>query len=181
MNQTHTSKSEDSAAKNTANNIAGQKMGRRVAFIQACWHRDIVDQARDSFAVEIKKHCIDEDRIDYFEVPGGFEIPLQAKRLSNSGKYGAIVAAALVVDGGIYRHEFVASAVIDALMSVQLETNVPIISSVLTPQNFHEHEDHRTFFLQHFRIKGAEAASVCANMMKNDALIDGAVAANTMG
>jgi 6,7-dimethyl-8-ribityllumazine synthase len=137
----------------------------RIAFIQACWHRDIVDQARDAFAGEIEQRGIDADRVDYFEVPGAFEIPLRAKVLAKTGQYGAIVAAALVVDGGIYRHEFVSSAVIDALMRVQLDMEVPIISTVLTPQNFHESADHLNFFLNHFRIKGAEAASACAAVM----------------
>ena len=41
---------------------------------------------------------------------------------------------ALVVNGGIYRHEFVADAVINGLMRVQLETDVPVISAVLTPR-----------------------------------------------
>ena len=66
------------------------------------------------------------------------------------------------MDGGIYRHEFVASAVIDALMQVQLEIEVPVISAVLTPQQFHDHEEHQRFFHSHFFVKGAEAARACA-------------------
>ena len=67
-----------------------------------------------------------------------------------------------MADGGIYRHEFVAAAVIDALMRVQLETEVPVISAVLTPHRFHEHQEHQTFFRKHFIVKGAEAAQACA-------------------
>jgi 6,7-dimethyl-8-ribityllumazine synthase len=74
----------------------------------------------------------------------------------------AIVAAGFVVNGGIYRHEFVADAVIQGLMRVQLDTKVPVISAVLTPQNFHEHDEHRKFFHDHFVVKGAEAAAACA-------------------
>jgi 6,7-dimethyl-8-ribityllumazine synthase len=73
-----------------------------------------------------------------------------------------VVAAGFVVDGGIYRHEFVASSVIDALMRVQLETEVPVISVVLRPQRFHEHDEHRKFFREHFVAKGEEAAQACA-------------------
>jgi 6,7-dimethyl-8-ribityllumazine synthase len=39
---------------------------------------------------------------------------------------------------------------------------VPVISAVLTPQNFHEHDEHRKFFHDHFVVKGAEAATACA-------------------
>ena len=148
----------------------------RIAFIQACWHKDIVDRARESFMTEIEKFDLAPNCIDVFEVPGGLEIPLMAKRLAGTGRYAIIVAAALIVDGGIYRHEFVAAAVIDAMMAVQLESEVPIISAVLTPRHFHDHEDHRKFFRDHFRIKGAEAAEACAKTLENMAALDGAAA-----
>ena len=134
----------------------------RVAFIQSCWHRDIVDRLRDSFLDEFSK--FDDRRVAVFEVPGAYEIPLKAKILAASGDYAAVVAAGLVVDGGIYRHEFVASAVIDGLMTVQLETGVPIFSAVLTPHDFHS-EGQAEFFSEHFVIKGAEAAQACATTL----------------
>ena len=105
--------------------------------------------------------------MDVFDVPGVFEIPLQAKLLAKTGQYAAIVAAGFVVDGGIYRHEFVSATVIDALMQVQLETEVPVLSAVLTPQHFHEHETHAEFFLKHFVVKGAEVAEACWATMAN--------------
>jgi len=135
----------------------------RIAFVQATWHKEIVDQARESFLAEIEKLGFSRSDIDLYEVAGAFEIPLHAKRLAKSGRYGAVVAAALVVDGGIYRHEFVAQAVISGLMQVQLETEVPVISVVLTPHHFHEHGEHLQYFHRHFLVKGAEAARACAD------------------
>jgi 6,7-dimethyl-8-ribityllumazine synthase len=134
----------------------------RVAFIQSCWHRDIVDRSRTAFLRCIPRHGIARNQVDCFEVPGAFEIPLHAKLLAKTGRYAAVVAAGFVVDGGIYRHDFVASSVIDALMRVQLETEVPMISVVLTPQSFHEHDQHKKFFSEHFVVKGEEAAHACA-------------------
>jgi len=141
--------------------------GDRIAFVQSCWHKDIVDRCREGFVPELARLGIAKDSIDFFEVPGAFEIPLQAKLLAKTGCYAAIVAAGFVVDGGIYRHEFVADAVIAALMRVQLDTEVPVISAVLTPQRFHEHQEHRNFFLDHFVVKGAEAARACARTIEN--------------
>lgn len=131
---------------------------RRVAFIQATWHRNIVDQAREGFADELVTLGYSRDSIDFFEVPGAFEIPLHARRLALTGRYDGIVAAGLVVDGGIYRHDFVATAVIDGLMRVQLDTDVPVFSVVLTPHHFHEHDEHIRYYTEHFVTKGAEAA-----------------------
>jgi 6,7-dimethyl-8-ribityllumazine synthase len=143
------------------------KSATRVAFVQSCWHRDIVDQARLAFLKDLSKAGFRRSGVSCFEVPGAFEIPLQAKLLAKSGHFAAIVAAGFVVDGGIYRHEFVASTVIDALMAVQLETEIPVISAVLTPKNFHEHAEHLSFFRHHFVKKGAEAAAACIATLNN--------------
>ncbi|MDY0885233.1 6,7-dimethyl-8-ribityllumazine synthase [Dongia soli] len=141
--------------------------GGRIAFIQSSWHKDIVDQCRIAFVAQLSKLGITENRIDVFAVPGAFEIPLQAKILAKTGRYAAVVAAGFVVDGGIYRHEFVAQAVISGLMQVQLETETPVLSAVLTPQHFHDHEEHRKFFFEHFLVKGTEAANACAQTIAN--------------
>lgn len=143
----------------------------RVALVQACWHREIVDRAREAFLETLAGLGHAPDRIDVFEVPGSLEIPLQAKRLAETGRYAAIVATAFVVDGGIYRHDFVSGTVIDALMRVQLETGVPVLSAVLTPQAYHDHEEHRRFFREHFRVKGEEVAHACARTIENLAAV----------
>ncbi|MES2053250.1 MAG: 6,7-dimethyl-8-ribityllumazine synthase, partial [Pseudomonadota bacterium] len=127
----------------------------RFAFVQSSWHKDIVDQGRAGFLAELAKHGIAAETVDLFEVPGAFEIPLHAKKLAQSGRYAAVIACGLVVDGGLYRHDFVATAVIDGLMRVQLDTSVPVFSVVLTPHHFHEHEEHRNFFTRHLLTKGA--------------------------
>lgn len=136
---------------------------KRIAFIQACWHRDIVDQLRDSFIKEFAE--LSELNVDTFELPGAYEIPFHAKTLAESGKYAGIVAAGLVVDGGIYRHDFVATAVIDGLMRAQMDTGVPVFSAVLTPHHFHSSEEHTQFFKEHFVKKGIEAAHACAQTL----------------
>ena len=140
--------------------------GWRIAFVQSGWHREIVDECRKSFLSEIEELGLDPADVDLFEVTGAFEIPLHAKKLAASGRFGAIVGAGMVVDGGIYRHEFVADAVINGLMRVQLDTGVPVISAVLTPHHFHEHAVHQDFFFAHFKVKGAEAARACAHTME---------------
>jgi len=146
-----------------------QDSPKRIAFIQASWHRDIVDQCKKSFLIEIAKLC--DHAVDVIVVPGAFEIPLQAKLLAKTGQYAAVIAAGLVTDSGIYRHEFVAQSVVSGLMQVQLETEVPVFSVVLTPHQFHNCSEHNTFFNEHFVVKGAEAASACASILKlNDNL-----------
>lgn len=152
---------------------------QRVAFVQACWHRDVVEEARIAFLKEAEARHL--NHVDVFEVPGSFEIPLHAQVLAKTRRYTAIVAAGLVVDGGIYRHEFVADTVIKALMDVQLRTEVPVFSAVLTPQQFHETEVHYDFFRRHFAIKGVEVAAACAETLLGLERLRGQVAAGIVG
>jgi 6,7-dimethyl-8-ribityllumazine synthase len=150
---------------------------QRVAFVQSAWHREVVEECRIAFLAEIEARGIEPGRVDLFEVPGSFEIPLHAQLLAKTRRYTAIVAAGLVVDGGIYRHEFVADTVIKALMDVQLRTEVPVFSAVLTPQQFHESAAHFDFFRKHFATKGIEVAEACANTLLSLERLRGQVAA----
>lgn len=149
----------------------------RFCFIQAGWHADIVNQGRDAFLAEMARQGVPRQDIDLLEVPGAFEIPLHAQQLARSGRYAGIVACGLVVDGGIYRHEFVADAVISGLMRVQLDTGVPVFSAVLTPHHFHEHEEHRRFFSAHFVVKGTEVAQACLRTVASLRQLTGLAAA----
>lgn len=125
----------------------------RYAFIKAHWHSAIVDKALTGFA-----ELIPMAQIDVFDAPGAFEMPLLARDLAATGRYAAVAAAAFVVDGGIYRHEFVAQAVIDGLMRASLDTGVPVLSVSLTPHHYQDTAHHRAIYTAHFVEKGREAA-----------------------
>jgi 6,7-dimethyl-8-ribityllumazine synthase len=142
-----------------------QTTTNKIAFIQARWHADIVDQCRESFIDEMRIRTQATAEVEVFDVPGAYEIPLLAKTLANTGDYDAVVCSAFVIDGGIYRHDFVAQAVLAGMMQVQIETEVPVITAVLTPHQFHESAEHRDFFLEHFKVKGCEAAEACVAVL----------------
>ena len=86
---------------------------------------------------------------------------MQAKRCADQWRYDAIIAMGLVVDGGIYAHEFVGQAVINGLMRVQLASGISVLSAVLTPRAFHESAAHQAFFHDHLILKGEEVAAAC--------------------
>ena len=136
----------------------------RYAFIKANWHAEIVDRALDGFA-----GLIPMSQIDVYDVPGAFEMPLLARDLAEAGHYAAVIAAAFVVDGGIYRHDFVAQATVDGLMRASLDTGVPVLSVSLTPHHYQETDHHRAIFRAHFVEKGREAAQAALMIAKTRA------------
>jgi 6,7-dimethyl-8-ribityllumazine synthase len=132
-----------------------------IAYVQAAWHTEITDHCRTAFVAELARHGYGEADVRLFSVPGSLEIPLMARTLARTGRYAAVCASGLVVDGGIYRHDFVAQAVLHGIVQTSLETGVPVLSAVLTPHHFHEHAVHSDFFKAHMVTKGKELAEAC--------------------
>jgi 6,7-dimethyl-8-ribityllumazine synthase len=83
-----------------------------------------------------------------------------------------VCASGFVVDGGIYRHDFVAHAVLQGIVQTSLETEVPVLSAVLTPHHFHDHAVHEAFFKEHMRTKGTELAQACLSIIEKLAAVD---------
>ena len=133
----------------------------RFAFVKARWHAEIVDRAYDGFVERIPAQ-----QVDSFDVPGAFELPLMARDLAATGRYAAVICAALVVDGGIYRHDFVAQSVVDGLMRAGLDTGIPVLSVSLTPHHFQETPHHKAIYRDHFVTKGREAAEAALGILK---------------
>ncbi len=133
----------------------------RYAFIKAAWHADIVDRALAGFC-----EVIPETEVDVFDVPGAFEMPLLARDLARTGRYGAVACAAFVVDGGIYRHDFVAQAVVDGLMRAGMDSGIPVLSVSLTPHHYQETGHHNAIYRAHFVEKGREAARAAMGIVK---------------
>ncbi|MDG1340784.1 MAG: 6,7-dimethyl-8-ribityllumazine synthase [Paracoccaceae bacterium] len=138
----------------------------RYAFVKANWHSDIVDQSLAGF-----QELIPATDIDVYDVPGAFEMPLMAQKLAETGRYDAVICAALVVDGGIYRHDFVAAAVVDGLMQAGMKTGVPVLSVSLTPHHFQETDHHMAIYSDHFVAKGREAASAALAITQTHASV----------
>ena len=142
------------------------QISKPIAFIKAGWHSEIVDRALEGFHAEFARQGHAPERVRVFDVPGAFEIPLHAQTLARTGRFSCVVGAALIVDGGIYRHDFVATTVVSALMQIQLATSIPMMSVLLTPHDFTTKE-REAFFFDHFIKKGEEAARACLQTVES--------------
>ena len=140
-------------------------MSARIAVLSASWHTNIIESAEKSFLEDMQKRGFRADQIDIIKVPGALEIPLVGKIALENG-YDIAVGIAFVVDGQIYRHEFVGHTVVQSILDVSLETNKPFLSVVLTPQSYNENSEvYEEMYVKHMVEKGAEAASACERML----------------
>ena len=140
-------------------------MSAKIAVLSASWHTNIVESAEVSFLNGMKKRGFSADQIDIIKVPGALEIPLAGKLALENG-YDIAVGIAFVVDGQIYRHEFVGHTVVQSILDVSLETNKPFLSVVLTPQSYNENSEvYEKMYVDHMVEKGEEAAGACERML----------------
>jgi 6,7-dimethyl-8-ribityllumazine synthase len=142
-------------------------MGKKIAVISALWHEDIVNSAERSFINEMVAKGFAADAIDVIKVPGALEIPLVGQKLLEKG-YDLAVGISFIVDGGIYHHQFVAQAVVDGIVNVSLKTGKPFLSVSISPQKHRFKEGHaedNQWFVDHFVIKGREAANAADIML----------------
>ncbi len=72
------------------------------------------------------------ERIDAFEVPGAFELPLSAKLCAGSGRYDGVVCLGAVIRGETDHYDYVCGEAARGIQQVQLETGVPCGFGVLT-------------------------------------------------
>jgi 6,7-dimethyl-8-ribityllumazine synthase len=84
----------------------------------------------------LKRHGIDADpqgtQVDYFWVPGCFEIPLMARQLAISHRYDAIICIGAVIRGSTPHFDYVAAEVSKGIAAAGFQTGVPVIFGVLT-------------------------------------------------
>lgn len=106
--------------------------GLRVAVAASRFNHAIVERLVDGALDGLRRHGVDEERVDVVWAPGAFELPMVTKRLADSGGYDAVVALGAVIRGATGHYDLVAGQCASGLQRVQLDTGVPVIFGVLT-------------------------------------------------
>ncbi len=106
----------------------GQRFAVVVARFNEFIGRSLLEGALDG----LRRHGVPEEDVDVAWVPGAFEIPLIAKRLAATGRYGAVICLGAVIRGATAHFDYVAGGVASGIASASMETGVPVIFGVLT-------------------------------------------------
>ena len=103
-----------------------------VGVVSARWNADIVDRLRAG-----ANAAADEAGATTLDVtaPGAFELPYAARVLALSGTVDAIVVLGAVIRGETTHYELVSEGCAAGVMSVQLETGIPIGFGVATVEH----------------------------------------------
>jgi 6,7-dimethyl-8-ribityllumazine synthase len=104
----------------------------RYAIVAARWHGELVDRLVQGASETLRRHGAGRDQIDLFRVPGSFELPLPCQRLACSGRYVAVLALGVVIQGETSHHDYINLGVSQGLMQAGLSSGVPVLFGLLT-------------------------------------------------
>ncbi|MEQ1822948.1 MAG: 6,7-dimethyl-8-ribityllumazine synthase [Fimbriimonadaceae bacterium] len=145
------------------NPIRGQMdaSGKRFAIVVSRWNELITKELREGALETFAQHG--EPTVEVVSVPGTWEIPVTARALLNrkENRPDGIVALGCILQGQTTHAQLLSGDVGSALMSLQVETGVPIAWGVLTPDTAEQALDRAG--LKHGN-KGREAALAALEM-----------------
>jgi 6,7-dimethyl-8-ribityllumazine synthase len=99
------------------------------------FYRDLADRLIEGARNEFEEAGIEADRIEVFEIPGAFELPLAASYCAASGRFTGIACLGAVIRGETDHYDFVCREAARGIQNVQLETGIPCGFGVLTVEN----------------------------------------------
>lgn len=102
----------------------GIVVSRFNAFINESLLRGAVDGLR--------RHGVPDSAIDVVWVPGAFEIPVVAKRITEGKRYHVVICLGCVIRGATAHFDYVAAEAAKGVASTALQTGVPVIFGILT-------------------------------------------------
>ena len=141
----------------------GMKFGIVCARFNSFFVSKLLDGAIDT----LLRHGASEKDINVAWVPGSFEIPLVCKKMAESGKYDALLALGVVIQGSTAHASFVNAEVSKGLAQVSLEKGLPVIYGVVTTENIEQAIERSGSKAGNRGASAAETAIEMVSLIKN--------------
>lgn len=139
----------------------------KIGIVVSRFNEAIVQKLVDGALDTLNRHGVAEDAITIAYVPGAFEVPVIAKRMSKTGNYDAIITLGAVIRGATSHFEIVANNAASGVASAALETEVPIIFGILTVENIEQAIERAGTKAGNNGASAALAAIEMANLIEN--------------
>ena len=131
--------------------------GLRIGIVVARFNADIGDGLLASCTAALATLGVRESDIRIVTVPGALEVPLALQKMANTGNFDALVALGAVIRGETYHFEIVANQSASGIMSVQLDTGIPVANGILATDDDDQAEAR-------MMQKGADCAAAAVEM-----------------
>ena len=112
--------------------------GKKFGIVASRFNEFITNKLLEGALDALKRHGAVEKDIEIAWVPGSFEIPLGALRMAESKKYDAVICVGAVIRGSTPHFDFIAAEVTKGIAQIGLQTGVPVIYGVITPDTLEQ-------------------------------------------
>jgi 6,7-dimethyl-8-ribityllumazine synthase len=106
--------------------------GKKFAIVVSRFNEFITNKLIGGAEDMLKRHGTADEDISLFWVPGAFEIPSTAKKISESGKFDAVICLGCVIRGATPHFDYVSAEVSKGVAAVGMQSKTPVIFGVLT-------------------------------------------------
>ena len=106
--------------------------GITVAIVVSRFNDFISQRLLDGALDALKRHGVSDDQMTIVRVPGAFEIPVMAKRLSLDSRFDCVICLGAVIRGATPHFEYISAQVARGIASVALESRIPIAFGIIT-------------------------------------------------
>lgn len=106
--------------------------GIKVGIVCARFNEFIVSKLLSGALDGLKRHEVPDENIDVAWVPGAFEIPVIAKKMTETGRYDAVICLGAVIRGATSHYDLVCNEVAKGVAQLSLKTGIPVLFGVVT-------------------------------------------------
>ena len=106
--------------------------GLRFGIVVSRFNNFITDRLLAAAVDALERAGAADEDVDVAHVPGAFELPLAAKKMTATGRYDALIAIGCVLRGATSHYDYVCSETARGLQLAQMDSGMPIIFCVLT-------------------------------------------------
>lgn len=110
-------------------NLIGDQ--QRLGIVVSRFNEFITNKLLSGCMDALVRHGVAQEDIDIVWVPGAFEMPLAAQKMTAKG-YNAVICLGAVIRGGTPHFEYVSAEVTKGIAQVGLNTGVPVIYGIIT-------------------------------------------------
>ena len=106
--------------------------GLKIGIVAAKFNEFITTKLVEGAEEGLSENGVDVTDVTIAYVPGSFEIPVVASKMSHSGNYDAVISLGAVIKGDTDHYEYVAGEATRGIADVSLSSGIPVIFGVLT-------------------------------------------------
>ena len=138
----------------------------RAAIVVSRFNDLVTDRLLTGAVDALHRHGLADDRITVVRVPGSFELPLAAMRLTQSGQFTMVVCLGAVIQGETTHHEYINHQMAAGILQASLTSGIPVTFGVLTCQSMEQALDRAGGKAGNKGVEAALAAIEMANLLR---------------